>query len=62
VSEFIIVTKKDHLAVHSVGYYSRERAQQVVDSGECGKYWSDKEQAACGFEVIEKPPRRKRCP
>jgi len=55
--EYIIVAKKDHLAVHSVGYYSKERAQKIVDSGECGRYWTDKELAAGGFEVIEKPAR-----
>lgn len=48
-----IVAKGDRLAVHSVGYWSRERAQAVVDSGEAGRYWEDKELAAQGFEVVE---------
>lgn len=37
-------------AVHSVGYYDREKAQARIDSGECLKYWSNKD---AKFKVVE---------
>lgn len=37
-----IVEKNNMHAVHSVGYYSKEKAQARIDSGECSKYRSDK--------------------
>ena len=48
--KYKIVEKDNHNAVHSLGYYSKEKAQQRIDSGECKKYWMDKE---AEFEVIE---------
>lgn len=48
--KYKIVEKDNHLAVHSVGYYDKQRAQDRVDSGECKKYWTNKE---AEFEVIE---------
>jgi hypothetical protein len=45
-----IVEKGDHNAVHSIGYFNKEKAQERIDSGECKKYWINKE---AEFEVIE---------
>lgn len=45
-----IVEKENNLAVHSVGYYSKENAQKRIDDGECIKYWINKD---AKFEVIE---------
>jgi hypothetical protein len=47
---FKIVEKGDHHAVHSIGYFQKEKAQARIDSGECIKYWTNKE---AEFEVIE---------
>lgn len=54
-AKYKIVAKNDKLAVHSVGYHGeqgRDKAQRKIDSGECAKYWADKEQARQGFIVI----------
>ncbi len=45
-----IVEKDDNYAVHSIGYYSKEQAQERIDSGECKKYWINK---GAEFIVIE---------
>ena len=37
-----IVEKDNNLAVHSIGYYSKEKAQNRIDQGECIKYWINK--------------------
>lgn len=62
MTKYKIVAKNDHLAVHSVGYYGvsgREKAQNRVDSGDCAKFWMDKEQARQGFIVVEDVQSRK---
>ena len=38
-----IVERDNHLALHSIGYYSKEKAQTRIDSGECIKYWGNKD-------------------
>jgi len=48
--KYKIVEKDDHYAVHSIGYYDKQKAQDKVDSGECKKYWINKD---AEFEVIE---------
>ena len=56
MKEYKIVANNDPLAVHSRGYYGdygKGKAQARCDSGECGRYWMDKEQAAQGFHVVE---------
>ena len=50
-----IVAKNDKLAVHSVGYYGeqgKEKAQSIINTGYCAKFWADKEQARQGFIVV----------
>ncbi len=51
-----IVEKNNHNAVHSVGYFSKEKAQKRIDDGECKKYWINKD---AEFVVIESVPRTK---
>jgi len=51
--EYKIVERDDHNAVHSIGYHDRQKAQDRVDSGECKKYWVNKE---AEFVVIESNP------
>lgn len=56
-----IVAKDDSLAVHSVGYfgdYGKAKAQECIDSGECARFWMDKEQAAKGFVVVPDTQKR----
>jgi len=48
--KYKIVEKDNKLAVHSIGYYNKEKAQARIDSGECIKYWMNKE---AKFVVIE---------
>ncbi len=45
-----IVEKDNNNAVHSIGQYDKEKAQKRIDSGECKKYWENKE---AEFIVIE---------
>ena len=55
MTKYKIVAKNDKLAMHSSGYYGeqgKEKAQGKIDSGECAKYWADKEQAKQGFIVV----------
>lgn len=55
MAKYKIVAKNDNLAIHSVGYYGeqgKEKAQNMIDSGYCGKFWMDKEQARQGFVVV----------
>ena len=55
MSEYKIVAKNNPHAIHSVGYfgdYGRRKAQKRCDSGECARYWMDKEQAKIGFRVV----------
>jgi hypothetical protein len=44
------IIQKNNKAVHSIGYFDREKAQKRIDSGDCLKYWIDKDAI---FEVIE---------
>ena len=56
MKEYKIVANNDQYAVQSRGYYGeygRAKAQGLCDSGACGRYWMDKEQAAQGFRVVE---------
>lgn len=53
MAKYKIVAKNNNLAVHSVGYYDRAKAQRMIDSGECARYWLDKSQAKQGFVVVE---------
>ena len=45
-----IVEKDNYNAVHSVGYHSKEKAQNRIDSGDCLKYYINKN---AQFIVIE---------
>jgi len=56
---FKIVAKLDKHAVHSVGYYSKEKAEKVARDNP-GKFWTDQELAKGGFEVVEDFPTPKR--
>jgi len=45
-----IVEKENRLAVHSIGYYDKKRAQKRIDTGDVKKYWLHKE---AEFIVVE---------
>lgn len=49
-----IVEKNNPLAVHSVGYYDKEKAQERINSGDCKKYWMNKEAEFIVIEDIKK--------
>jgi len=48
--KYKIVEKGNKNAVHSVGYYDKQKAQDRIDSGDCLKYWINKE---AEFIVVE---------
>lgn len=53
MEKYKIVEKGNIRAIHSVGYYGEEgknKAQKRIDTGECHKYWSDKDKE---FIVVE---------